>query len=73
MGTSHQPVFADFLSRYWIPGNFFPPTNHFFANWSAVLALIGTAILGIFISVKLFRWEKDEKSAVGPCAGLWPF
>ncbi|MFN8006083.1 MAG: ABC transporter permease [Terriglobia bacterium] len=30
-------------------------------NPSAILALIGTAALGTFLSTKLFRWEKDER------------
>lgn len=32
-----------------------------FQNASAVLALIITTVLGFFISLKLFRWEKEEK------------
>src|SRR6476620_2878518 len=30
-------------------------------NWQAVAALIVTAVLGLFIATKLFRWEKEEK------------
>src|SRR5260370_13990096 len=30
-------------------------------NWSAAGALALTTILGTFLGVKLFRWEKDEK------------
>ena len=33
----------------------------FFQNWKPVVALIITAVLGIFLSMKLFRWEKEEK------------
>lgn len=35
----------------------------------AMLALTLTLIVGVFISVKLFRWEKDEK--LKPQAKLW--
>lgn len=30
-------------------------------NWQSVAALILTAVVGIFIATKLFRWEKEEK------------
>jgi imidazolonepropionase-like amidohydrolase/ABC-type multidrug transport system permease subunit len=30
-------------------------------NWLAVLALLLTTAVGIFIATKLFRWEKEEK------------
>jgi ABC-type multidrug transport system permease subunit len=39
------------------------------ANWQAVGALSLTTALGLFLSVKLFRWEKEEK--VRPSAKLW--
>ncbi len=39
------------------------------ANWQAVGALALTTIIGLFISVKIFRWEKEEK--VRPAAKLW--
>ncbi|MGA2712271.1 MAG: ABC transporter permease [Bryobacteraceae bacterium] len=39
------------------------------ANWQAVGALILTTVLGFFLSVKLFRWEKEEK--MRPAAKLW--
>ncbi len=38
-------------------------------NWQAVLALVVTAFVGLFISTKLFRWEKEEK--LKPAAKLW--
>lgn len=38
-------------------------------NWQAVLALCLTAIVGIFLSTKLFRWEKEEKLRNG--SKLW--
>jgi imidazolonepropionase-like amidohydrolase/ABC-type multidrug transport system permease subunit len=38
-------------------------------NWQAVLAMILTTVLGLFLCVKLFRWEKEEK--VRPAAKLW--
>ncbi len=31
------------------------------ANWQAVLALLVTAAVALFISHKVFRWEKEEK------------
>jgi ABC-type multidrug transport system permease subunit len=39
------------------------------ANWQAVCALILTTIVGFFLCMKLFRWEKEEK--VRPAAKLW--
>lgn len=39
------------------------------ANWQAVGALILTTIVGFFLCIKLFRWEKEEK--VRPSAKLW--
>jgi len=39
------------------------------ANWQAVGAMLLTAAVGLFLCVKLFRWEKDEK--VRPTAKLW--
>jgi ABC-type multidrug transport system permease subunit len=39
------------------------------ANWQAVGALILTIIVGFFLCIKLFRWEKEEK--VRPAAKLW--
>src|SRR4051812_25351613 len=30
-------------------------------NWQAVAALVVTAVIGLFIATKLFRWEKEEK------------
>ncbi len=38
-------------------------------NWQAVMALIITALVGLFISTKLFRWEKEEKLKAS--AKLW--
>ncbi len=38
-------------------------------NWSSVLALILTAIVGMFVATKLFRWEKEEK--LPNSAKLW--
>ncbi len=40
-----------------------------FANWQAVGAMILTTGVGLFLSVKLFRWEKEEK--MRPAAKLW--
>src|SRR5256885_4730623 len=30
-------------------------------NWQAVVALLVTAVVGLFIATKIFRWEKEEK------------
>ena len=38
-------------------------------NWQAVGALILTTLVGFFLCIKLFRWEKEEK--VRPSAKLW--
>jgi imidazolonepropionase-like amidohydrolase/ABC-type multidrug transport system permease subunit len=38
-------------------------------NWQAVAALMVTMLLGFFISMKLFRWEKEEK--IRASAKLW--
>jgi imidazolonepropionase-like amidohydrolase/ABC-type multidrug transport system permease subunit len=39
------------------------------ANWQAVGALALTTVVGFFVCIKLFRWEKEEK--VRPAAKLW--
>jgi len=39
------------------------------ASWKAVVGLLITLILATFVSVKLFRWEKEEK--VRASAKLW--
>ena len=38
-------------------------------NWLAVVALIITSAVGLFIATKLFRWEKEEK--LPSSAKLW--
>jgi len=38
-------------------------------NWQATGALLLTTVIGLFLSVKLFRWEKEEK--IKPVARLW--
>lgn len=38
-------------------------------NWSSAAALMVTALLGTFLAVKLFRWEKEEK--MRSSAKLW--
>ncbi len=38
-------------------------------NWAAGAALIVTMVLATFISVQIFRWEKEEK--LRPAAKLW--
>ncbi|MBV9083933.1 MAG: amidohydrolase family protein [Acidobacteriaceae bacterium] len=40
-----------------------------FANASAVFALVLTTIVSVFVSVKIFRWEKEEK--IAPSGKLW--
>jgi imidazolonepropionase-like amidohydrolase/ABC-type multidrug transport system permease subunit len=39
------------------------------ANWQSVVALVVTAVVGMFIATKLFRWEKEEK--LRNSAKLW--
>ena len=39
------------------------------ANWQSVGAMLLTTAVGLFLSVKLFRWEKEEK--MRPAAKLW--
>lgn len=38
-------------------------------NWQAVTAMVLTTLVGTFLCVKLFRWEKEEK--MRPAAKLW--
>src|SRR3954470_839933 len=38
-------------------------------NWQSVIALLVTAVVGLFIATKLFRWEKEEK--LRNSAKLW--
>lgn len=38
-------------------------------NWTSALALIAAIVMGLFLSVKLFRWEKGEK--LPPRNKLW--
>jgi ABC-type multidrug transport system permease subunit len=39
------------------------------ANWQSMAALAATSAIALFISLKLFRWEKEEK--VKPAGKLW--
>jgi imidazolonepropionase-like amidohydrolase/ABC-type multidrug transport system permease subunit len=39
------------------------------ANWAAIIALILTTLIATFLSMKLFRWEKEEKLPAS--AKLW--
>ena len=41
----------------------------FLENWPSVVALVVTALVGLFIATKLFRWEKEEK--LRNSAKLW--
>lgn len=43
--------------------------ENFADNWSAAASLLVTAAVGTFLSVKLFRWEKEEK--MRGSAKLW--
>jgi ABC-type multidrug transport system permease subunit len=38
-------------------------------NWQPLAALAATSAIAVFISMKLFRWEKEEK--LKPAAKLW--
>ncbi len=38
-------------------------------NWQAIVALLLTTAIGLFIATKLFRWEKGEK--LRPAAKIW--
>jgi imidazolonepropionase-like amidohydrolase/ABC-type multidrug transport system permease subunit len=38
-------------------------------NWQAVGAMVLTTAVGLFLSIKLFRWEKEEK--LRPAAKFW--
>lgn len=38
-------------------------------NWQAVAALLLTGSIGLFLCIKLFRWEKEEK--MRPAAKFW--
>lgn len=38
-------------------------------NWQAVVALIATALVCLFVSLKLFRWEKEDRLKAS--AKLW--
>jgi hypothetical protein len=56
------------LSRHRLQGIFFR-SEPFTANWPSLLALLATLLLGTFLSMQLFRWEKDEK--IRTSARLW--
>ena len=43
--------------------------NSIFANWQATVGLLITTAVGLFVGVKLFRWEKEEK--ISGRAKLW--
>lgn len=73
------PLFSDFLKRL---ANFIPATylvagmqgimlnnNDLVNDWKSVLALVVTAVIGLAIGSKLFRWEKEEK--IRGSAKLW--
>jgi imidazolonepropionase-like amidohydrolase/ABC-type multidrug transport system permease subunit len=70
------PEWAQVLSQF-MPASYlvtgfqgiFLRNEPFTANWPSLLALLATLLLGTFLSMQLFRWEKDEK--VRTAARLW--
>jgi imidazolonepropionase-like amidohydrolase/ABC-type multidrug transport system permease subunit len=73
-------VFAQFLpATYLITGmqGIFERNETIFENLSSIAALLLTAFLATFVSMKLFRWEKGEKipqtSKLWVLAALAPF
>ncbi len=63
---------AQFLpASYLITGfqGIFFRNETFVQNWPSGLALVVTVLLSTFISVQLFRWDKEEK--IKPAAKLW--
>lgn len=39
------------------------------SSWKAIAALLVTTAVGFFVSMKLFRWEKEER--IRPAAKMW--
>ncbi len=70
------PEWAQLISQF-IPASYlvtgfqgiFFRNEPFSANWPSLLALLATLLLGTFLSMQLFRWEKDEK--IRTSARLW--
>jgi ABC-type polysaccharide/polyol phosphate export permease len=74
--VSAMPVWVQILSQ-------FIPSSHLYAGlqaillrqeglgsqWKSLLALVVTLAVGMLLSIKLFRWEKEEK--VKSSAKLW--
>lgn len=57
-------ILAQYLpATYLVTGlqGVFLQQENFLANWTAALALLLTTFLSLFVSRKLFRWEKEEK------------
>lgn len=73
---SSMPVSAQIVSQF-MPASYLNSGIHHVmlraeglaANLQSVGALLLTTILAVFISSKIFRWEKEEK--VGPRAKAW--
>ena len=73
---SSMPVSAQIVSQF-MPASYLNSGIHHVmlraeglaANLQPVGALLLTTILAVFISSKIFRWEKEEK--VGPRAKAW--
>jgi imidazolonepropionase-like amidohydrolase/ABC-type multidrug transport system permease subunit len=70
------PEWAQIISQF-LPASYlvtgfqgiFFRNEPFLANWPSGLALVMTLLLGLFISIQLFRWEKEEK--IRPSGKLW--
>jgi imidazolonepropionase-like amidohydrolase/ABC-type multidrug transport system permease subunit len=76
MPASELPTWAQVAAQY-VPASYMQTgmqgilvrNEGLIQNDSAIGALLLTAAIGTFISMKLFRWDKDEK--VRPAAKLW--
>jgi hypothetical protein len=76
MPMSELPTWAQVAAQY-VPASYMQTgmqgilvrNEGLVQNASAIGALLLTAAIGTFISMKLFRWDKDEK--VRPAAKLW--
>jgi len=73
---SMLPAWAQITAQY-LPASYlvtgfqgvFYRNESLIENWSAIAALMATIVLATFISVQLFRWEKDER--IRGSAKLW--
>ncbi|MEW5977235.1 MAG: amidohydrolase family protein [Acidobacteriota bacterium] len=72
MLPSWARIFSQYLPASYLVTGFqgvFFREQTFWQNWQSVLALLATIIIGLFISVQIFRWEKEEK--IKASAKLW--